>query len=101
MNISLLIRSVVQSYISKSRKEITHNNTTTVTIENKSNNANSEYTLQDVKGVGPTYEEKLNDININSVYELSQTSSDTLSDKLGISIEHANKWIDSSEKLIN
>jgi len=101
MNISLLIRSVVQSYIPKSRKDITHNNTTTVTIENKPNNANSEYILQDVKGVGPTYEEKLNDININSVYELSQTSSDMLSDKLNISMEHANKWINSAEKLIN
>ena len=101
MNIPLLIRSVVHSYIPKSRKEITNNNTTTVTIENKSNNANSDCTLQDVKGVGPTYEEKLNDININSVYELSQTSADTLSNKLSISIEHANKWLDSSEKLIN
>lgn len=100
MSISLLIRSIVHSYSTKSDKEIT-SNTTTVTIENKPNNANSEYILQDVKGVGPTYEEKLNDININSVYELSQTSSDMLSDKLNISMEHANKWINSAEKLIN
>lgn len=108
MNIPLLIRSVIRSYISLPKNQVNIEETT-VTIEQESSevieinedNSLNKYTLQDVDGVGPTYETRLNNIGIKSVTELLNTSSEQLQSKLNISEDYANRWLSSAEKLVN
>ncbi len=74
------------------------------TSENESEELDStvsNITLQDVDGIGPKYEEKLNNNGIVSVKQLNEMSSDDLSEKINISEDYADRWISSAKKLLN
>jgi|AntRauMinimDraft_3_1070383.scaffolds.fasta_scaffold03583_4 predicted flap endonuclease-1-like 5' DNA nuclease len=107
MNIPLLIRSVIRSYFTSVDKQV-QTEETTVTIEQESSetieiNADDSdtHTLQDVDGVGPAYETRINDIGIESVQELSEMSIEELQSELSISEDYANRWLTSAEKIAN
>lgn len=103
MNIPLFIRSVLQSYLFDSDiKQKTKY--TTVTIENEPSldtPIEVNNTLQDVDGVGPSYAEKLEKVNITTVEELANKSPEELSEQVSISEDYANRWIYSAKKLVN
>jgi len=102
MNIPLFIRSVFRSYLFDSDIE-QKTQDTTVTIENEPSLHTSigvNNTLQDVDGVGSSYEEKLKNVNINTVEELAKESPEELSKKVSISENYANRWITSARNIL-
>lgn len=105
MNIKILLRALIGSYIKKPNYD-TNNEQTTITIESEPSTKipikkedDMKYTIQDVDGIGPKYEEKLSNINITTVNELANKSTDELQSDLGISEDYANRWISSAKKL--
>lgn len=101
MNIALFIRSIFRTYGFLPKRDISKSKTT-ISIENEPDELTpSNKVLQDVDGVGPKYEAKLNDNDITSVNELANISSSELSKKVNISEDYANRWISSAKKLVN
>lgn len=50
--------------------------------------------VEDIKGVGPTYADRLGEAEINSVEQLANADAETLADKTGISETRLQNWID-------
>jgi len=96
MKLKLLGKCIINSYFVKNKDSSTQVKNTTITIENSSNNID----LTEVKGIGPAYEEKIKDIGIKTAFELAQKDPDYISTNIGVSVEHAEKWIKSAKNLI-
>jgi predicted flap endonuclease-1-like 5' DNA nuclease len=61
----------------------------------------TEYELDDLEGVGPSYQKKLKKAGIKTVVQLSEASVEDLADKVdGLGIKSAEKFIVAAEKLV-
>lgn len=54
----------------------------------------SDEALQDLKGIGPSYETTLSEAGIETVDELADADADELSDETGLSSKRLQRWID-------
>lgn len=98
MNIKSLIYSFIYEYTGLCENQsIKRTSETTVTVEHKP--TRPELNLKNVEGVGTVYKSKLEQIGISDAYLLSKESPKELSEKLSISEEHAQKFIDSSKMM--
>lgn len=54
----------------------------------------TEEELQDIKGIGPSYEAKLSEAGVESVGELADADADDLAEDTGLSTKRIREWID-------
>ncbi len=56
--------------------------------------------LSDLKGIGPTFEEKLKKAGITNAIEMAKANAKLLAKKTGISINRLKRWIQEAEKMM-
>lgn len=54
----------------------------------------TDETLQDLKGIGPSYETKLSEAGVETVDDLADADAEELSDETGLSSKRLQRWID-------
>lgn len=57
-----------------------------------------EETLQDLKGIGPSYETQLSEAGVETVDDLADADADELSDETGLSSKRLQRWIDRASR---